>query len=948
MSQRADGNETQSHGPSRRGNGLSRLRRAGPLRFVVMLIVLAVVTVAAVLGYRGLFRPEQKWKITLATGTEGGTYHELGVQGKAIFENLPGNPISMKVDYSEGSVENIERLLSGKADLGFVMAPALVEADDDKRRELRVVARLYTDVLQIIICPKRDPKSGDMGEDSNLESIDDLASVVNSGRVFVGAPGSATRIVAKEFLYYEGLWDDKLGKNQIWEYADAANKLGSDIDAAFFVSGIPANCVTEALEKKNPDDETPVCHFLPFGRNPELLRAIRRTPGHKWNGVLKELTIPADVYDGQEEEIDTLGTDVYLVCRKDLDDELVITILEAMFDNSVEWLSGHSRAQDIRLTNAFSDWPSDASTFGQTPFPSGHIDLHNGAKEFRARESKKLVVASGPIGGKYYDMGRRIATLLRQEGIPTRLLHTDGSLENARLLSERPLLALMQFDVALATRPQMASAVYGKKLQHLEEIIPVPNIQRIATLHHEKLYVVARKEDPSEASSDEPDPNSDTTIVESSAESLSEHIQTLLSKDKKRTLTVCVGPMNGGTRMLAEAILGNEKKERIRVTHLPAREMVDRLLEGRIDIGFFVSYVPSDLFRTVLNDTNIRLLSIDPETQSELVGVAFNADVIEAGTHPCQEKDSPPVQTLSTRAVLVTTEDLPFDVERITSAIINGRGYLGLTEEEQKDMAGDLASFDLHQASRKSYQTANLLPKETGIDWLTVIWESLAIIVMLLATYRGFVKFKRDHIANEIGRRVLAVEVKASTPDSANRLMEIREEIKGRVRRRWWRLGELDKSRWRYLDGLIADRIKAAKESMTLAILSEVRAVESNNALDQTARLERFEAFEDRVRQCCSKGELDASHRTMLTEVLQEGRQRASSQKKGVTGTTDAVAGRIRVLRQEVEQQNDYLAARPRAKVDVAVRKVTAKAEKLDLTGVVEVFASDRKLDLKT
>ena len=103
--------------------------------------------------------------------------------------------------------------------------------------------------------------------------------------------------------------------------------------------------------------------------------------------------------------------------------------------------------------------------------------------------------------------------------------------------------------------------------------------------------------------------------------------------------------------------------------------MVAQLNRGDLHAGFFTSHAPSEPLKTVLNSSEIRLLSLDARALNGLVGPAFVTATIEQGTYACQLEGEPAIQTIATRAVLVCTDDLD-DVYHITRAIFDGAAYL--------------------------------------------------------------------------------------------------------------------------------------------------------------------------------------------------------------------------------------------------------------------------------
>ena len=63
------------------------------------------------------------------------------------------------------------------------------------------------------------------------------------------------------------------------------------------------------------------------------------------------------------------------------------------------------------------------------------------------------------------------------------------------------------------------------------------------------------------------------------------------------------------------------------------------------------------------------------------------------------------------------------------------------------------------------------------IDWLKGTYYTLAILVILLGGYKGLLKLRRDAVADAVSRKIFAVTVSASEPDSVQKLTTIRSEI---------------------------------------------------------------------------------------------------------------------------------------------------------------------------
>ena len=144
---------------------------------------------------------------------------------------------------------------------------------------------------------------------------------------------------------------------------------------------------------------------------------------------------------------------------------MAFTVLRTLFDNLKELLDAHTTVQNIRLDEAFDEERLPRWVF-----------LHPGSRAFTRWVDETLVIATGAITGTYYDLGKAIESLLEPHGIESLVIHTDGSIENVERLREgKPLLVIMQYDIALAARSSVVS-VYGVDPSEVE----LPSIPAVA------------------------------------------------------------------------------------------------------------------------------------------------------------------------------------------------------------------------------------------------------------------------------------------------------------------------------------------------------------------------------------------------------------------------------------------------------------------------------------
>ena len=479
----------------------------------------------------------------------------------------------------------------------------------------------------------------------------------------------------------------------------------------------------------------------------------------------------------------------------------------------------------------------------------------------RRRCPQKILIASGAPKGRYFEMAILIRALLGNYGIKAEVLPTDGSVENLKLLKSRgrSTLALMQFDVAFAAHSGIP--LYGD--DHSFAITRLRNMQRIANLGKEKLYVVTHKD-----------------LKQAGRNSVKEVLNALNEDDE-----ICIGPDQSGTQAVARSLLGQIKLANSpRYVTLSVRDMISQLISnpnGKIKLGFFVTRLPSAAFKQILNNDQFRILSIDPDLLLHFVDSGYTIETISPGDWPCVPPDEGDGQTIETSTVLMTTEAFDSDVYTITKAIVEGEVRLNVGGREA--MVALLSSLPLHPDAERYYKQKQLIPSISifedsplfqGLAYmLNNAWKLLAILVIMAGGLKAIIELKRAGVANRLGTQVLAVPIGIDEPNSVTTLTELQRQILEHAQRRWWQLGELDKPRWRYLHDLIVERIKLSKENLTRAIAAECRAAAEGADEGGQRRRDRFRSIEARISEYFEKGELDAPQRLMLHQLVQENAQ---------------------------------------------------------------------------
>ena len=267
-------------------------------------------------------------------------------------------------------------------------------------------------------------------------------------------------------------------------------------------------------------------------------------------------------------------------------------------------------------------------------------------------------------------------------------------------------------------------------------------------------------------------------------------------------------------------------------------------------------------------------MSVELDKVANLVeGPAINSFEID-GIYACQLEHEPPIQTLSTTALLVTSEILPVDLTHsITKAIFEESAFLQL---EKNAMARAVDSVPLHPGAISYYKEEGYLPtKDSKFFTLTTFllnnfWRALAILVIVAAGFKGLFELRRTHTSNAFCRRILSISLSAEEPDSVAKLTKINRDITEGIHLSFWRWGELDEPRWRNLNDLIESRIIIAKDNTARKILRDMLSVAKNDNLKAPEKQWRNRSFRLHIIEKLERGELDRSNKELLFGVLEE------------------------------------------------------------------------------
>ena len=273
-----------------------------------------------------------KTRITIVTGGTGGVFYPYGGGiAKILSEKVPDMQATAQV--TGGSVDNVKLLAQGEAELGFATLDSAWEGLNglaayakDGKQDIRTVALLYDSFFHV--CAAADAQIGKVAD-------------FKGKRVSVGSAGSSTELIADRVLKAAGL-DPKadVGRDNLGVGELAGALKDGKIVGFFWTGGVPTAAVKDLAASGQPK-----IAFIPT--NAELQAIDKEFPG-----LYRPFTLKAHSYAGQDQEIVGLGVANVLLVAANAPDDLVRTMLEAIFANLDDVKAIHPEARKLTLAGA--------------------------------------------------------------------------------------------------------------------------------------------------------------------------------------------------------------------------------------------------------------------------------------------------------------------------------------------------------------------------------------------------------------------------------------------------------------------------------------------------------------------------------------------------------------------------------------------------------------------
>ena len=270
-----------------------------------------------------------------AAGVGGGYY--AFTTAYTQLANAEDAEMKFNIKSTAGSMANLRLLSEGYVDVAIAqadLATAAYYGTDEKG--------LYTEACQIVV-----------RKDSGIKSLDDLQGKT----VSIGEAESGTERNALQILQVSGL-ASPITETVNLTYIEAAEKLKSgEIDAMFYTGGVQTNVIAELADS---------CEIALIPVDAKTVDKLKLA-----YSSYETCEIPANTYNGQTEQVATVGVKALLLASEKMSDETAEELTRQLFAHATE-IEYATSLKEIADVNAAVDGV-------QIPF-------HPGAKAYYASQ----------------------------------------------------------------------------------------------------------------------------------------------------------------------------------------------------------------------------------------------------------------------------------------------------------------------------------------------------------------------------------------------------------------------------------------------------------------------------------------------------------------------------------------------------------------------------------
>lgn len=271
---------------------------------------------------------EQKF-ITIGTGGVTGVYYPAGgAICRLVNKGRSEHGIRCSVESTGGSVYNVNSIRAGELDMGVAQSDVQYKAykgedtfkNDGPFEELRSVFSLHPEPFTVVA-----------RADAGIKTFDDM----KGKRVNIGNPGSGQRDTMEVLMNAKG-WtkDDFALASELKSAEQSAALCDNKIDAMVFTVGHPSGSIKEAT--------TSCDSVIVDVSGPDVDKLVEENPYYR------KATIPAGMYRGTDEDVETFGVGATFVSSASVDEDVIYQVVKAVFENFDDFQKLHPAFGDLK------------------------------------------------------------------------------------------------------------------------------------------------------------------------------------------------------------------------------------------------------------------------------------------------------------------------------------------------------------------------------------------------------------------------------------------------------------------------------------------------------------------------------------------------------------------------------------------------------------------------
>lgn len=284
--------------------------------------VMAAVVAGATALAGGVASAQDQTFIAIGTGGVTGVYYPTGgAICRLVNRDRADHGVRCGVESTGGSVFNINAIRGGELEFGVAQSDWQFHAFNGTSRfeeqgpfeELRAVFSVHPEPFTVVA-----------RADAGIASFEDL----QGKRVNVGNPGSGQRGTMEVLMGAMGWTMDDFAVASELQAAEQSQALcDNNIDAMIYTVGHPSGSIQEA---------TTACDSVLVTVANDAVDTLVEE-----NSFYRTATIPGGMYRGNDEDVQTFGVGATFVTSADVPDEVVYTVVSAVFENLDQFRSLH-------------------------------------------------------------------------------------------------------------------------------------------------------------------------------------------------------------------------------------------------------------------------------------------------------------------------------------------------------------------------------------------------------------------------------------------------------------------------------------------------------------------------------------------------------------------------------------------------------------------------------